>query len=147
MKTQVATAHVTEIGLCVHDWSLVPCAVHGDCAGCVEHIVEKGNAKQKTEAERQLDEVEKLLARAEAEDTEGTSRWVAAHRRRRDGLLAVFGSSQRRFHPRRHHGAPERSKGRAVARGVASASHARAHHVVFRYLVPFGRGDVGNDVI
>lgn len=92
MKTQVATAHVTEIGLCVHDWSLVPCAVHGDCAGCVEHIVEKGNAKQKVEAERQLEEVGTLLAKAEAEDAEGTygaSRWVSAHRRRRDDLLAV----------------------------------------------------------
>lgn len=93
MKTQVATAHVTEIGLCVHDWSLVPCAVHGDCAGCVEHIVEKGNPKQKVEAQRQLDEVEAMLVKAETEDREGTygaSRWVSAHRRRRDDLQAVI---------------------------------------------------------
>lgn len=92
MKTQVATAHVTELGVCVHDWSLVPCEVHGQCATCVEHVVEKGNEAQSSEARRQLGEVEVMLAVAEQEDADGTygaARWVASHRRRREGLQAV----------------------------------------------------------
>ncbi len=93
LGAQIGTAHVTEIGLCVHDWSLAPCPTHGECANCNEHVVDKGNEEQRAEAGRQLAEVERMLAVAEAEDADGTygaARWVEAHRRRRDGLKAVM---------------------------------------------------------
>lgn len=93
MKAQVATGHVTEIGICIHDWSLVPCAIHGQCSDCVEHLVEKGNVRQKDEAERQIAEVEALLSHAATEsvaDTYGASRWAEAHRRRLAGLRGVL---------------------------------------------------------
>ena len=89
LGAEIASAHVTEIGLCVHDWSLAPCPTHGDCANCNEHLVDKGNATQRTEAERQLAEAEHMLAIAErerADGTHGAARWVDAHRRRRDGM-------------------------------------------------------------
>ena len=92
MTTAIGSAHVTEIGLCVHDWSLAPCPTHGDCANCGEHVIDKGNASQSAEAERQLVEVEAMLAQANAEvddQTYGASRWQDAHRRRRDGLRAI----------------------------------------------------------
>lgn len=93
LGAEIASAHVTEIGLCVHDWSLAPCPSHGDCANCNEHVVDKGNAAQRTEAERQLAEAEHMLAIAErerADGTHGAARWVDAHRRRRDGIQAAL---------------------------------------------------------
>ena len=77
--------HVTEVGLCIHDWSLTPCPTHGDCPNCTnEHVVNKGNAAQRAEAERQLAEVTHMLALAEREAADGAlgaSRWVEAQRR------------------------------------------------------------------
>lgn len=92
MATSVATAHVTEIGLCIHDWSLAPCPLHGDCTNCTEHVVDKGNAVQAAEAERQIEEVQQMLALASHEAEEGTygaPRWRDAHDRRLQGLQAV----------------------------------------------------------
>lgn len=93
-EVQIATAHVTEIGMCLHDWSLLPCAQHGDCSGCGEHVVVKGDASQLAAAERMLDETQMLLAAATGEAEEGTygaARWVASHRRTMAGLEAIVG--------------------------------------------------------
>ncbi|MBJ3784187.1 hypothetical protein [Devosia sediminis] len=93
LATQISTGHVTDIGICAHDWQLAPCPVHGDCATCGEHIIDKNNADQRAAAERQLEQVESMLAIAEAEAVDGTlgaPRWVEAHRRKRIGLLEVI---------------------------------------------------------
>jgi hypothetical protein len=34
--------HITDIGVCVHDWSIVPCEKFRDCTNCQEHIFVKG---------------------------------------------------------------------------------------------------------
>lgn len=91
-EVQIATAHVTEIGMCLHDWSLLPCAKHGDCAGCGEHVVVKGDGRQLEAAERMLDETKALLEVSFDEALEGTygaPRWVAAHQRTVAGLEAI----------------------------------------------------------
>lgn len=91
-EVQIATAHVTEIGMCLHDWSLLPCAKHGDCAGCGEHVVVKGDGPQREAAERMLEETKALLDEAAKEAGEGTygaPRWVAAHQRTLAGLEAI----------------------------------------------------------
>lgn len=91
-EVQIATAHVTEIGMCLHDWSLLPCAQHGDCAGCGEHVVVKGDGTQREAAERMLEETKALLNEAAKEAEEGTygaPRWVAAHQRTMAGLEAI----------------------------------------------------------
>lgn len=78
----VATGHSTDLGLCVNDWSLAPCPDHGSCARCSEHIIVKGDAKQKAAAETLLDEHEWFLAdavREAEEDTYGASNFVAHH--------------------------------------------------------------------
>jgi hypothetical protein len=115
LEAQIATAHVTDIGLCVHDWSLVPCPHHGACADCGEHIVVKGDAKQREEAERLLDETEFLLAKAQAEaadETYGAGRWAQSHERMARGLRAIMAI----------HNDPEISDGTLVQAGVASSS-------------------------
>lgn len=97
LATELATGHVTDIGICIHDWQLTPCPVHGDCANCGEHVIDKNNEGQRAEALRKLDEVEAMLAIAEVEASDGTlgaPRWVEAHRRTRDGLLEVMAVHQ-----------------------------------------------------
>ncbi|MGX9982573.1 hypothetical protein [Methylobacterium fujisawaense] len=91
-EVQIATAHVTELGMCLHDWSLLPCAKHGDCAGCGEHVVVKGCAAQRDAAERMLAETKALMEDAAGEAADGTygaARWEAAHRRTVTGLEAI----------------------------------------------------------
>ena len=53
----------------------------------------KGNAAQRAEAERQLAEVTHMLALAEREAADGAlgaSRWVEAQRRQCEGLTAIL---------------------------------------------------------
>ncbi|WP_127752626.1 hypothetical protein [Devosia sp. 1566] len=93
LATQLATAHVTDLGLCSHDWGLAPCPVHGDCASCGEHLIDKGNELQKQAAIDLLADVEGLIAVSvvEAEDgTYGANRWLDAHVRQRNDLKAVL---------------------------------------------------------
>lgn len=93
LEAQVATAHITDIGMCLHDWSLLPCAKHGACADCGEHVVVKGDVPQRDEAKRLLGETQFLLSKARAEHEDGTygaSRWVAAHERMAHGLETVL---------------------------------------------------------
>ncbi|MFU0505630.1 hypothetical protein [Pseudaminobacter sp. NGMCC 1.201702] len=88
----IATAHTTNLGLCVTDWSLAPCPDHGSCARCAEHLIIKGDPQQKAEAETMLEEQEWLLARAilEAEEeTYGASNHVAHIRSVVEGLRAI----------------------------------------------------------
>jgi hypothetical protein len=40
------TVHVTEFGVCFHDFALQPCQVHADCLNCMEHACIKGNAEK-----------------------------------------------------------------------------------------------------
>ncbi|WP_156375581.1 hypothetical protein [Methylobacterium sp. Leaf125] len=92
LEAQIATAHVTDIGLCIHDWSLAPCANHGACADCGEHVVLKGDERQREAAVRLLDETKFLLGRAEeeaADETYGAARWVESQRRVVSGLERI----------------------------------------------------------
>jgi hypothetical protein len=92
-EAQFATAHTTDLGMCVNDWSLTPCIEHGSCAACSQHLVVKGNLEQRVRAEQLLEEHEFLLAAAEAEvadDTYGASNFVAHNARMRDAMKAVL---------------------------------------------------------
>ncbi|MPR11368.1 hypothetical protein [Microvirga tunisiensis] len=94
-EAQIATGHATDIGLCAHDWSLVPCMHHEACADglCGEHIIVKGDAKHRDEAERLLDDTEFLLSKAQVESADGTygaGRWVESHQRMARGLKTIL---------------------------------------------------------
>lgn len=91
--TAIATAHTTDLGLCVTDWSLAPCPDHGSCARCSEHLIVKGDPKQKAAAEELLNEHEWFLAdavREAEEDTYGASNYVAHHRSMVEGLRRIL---------------------------------------------------------
>lgn len=89
LKARINTAHLTDIGACVQDFSLAPCPKHGACASCGDHLVIKGNAIHKARAERLLAEHESMLAQARTEMDEGTygaSDWVAHNEKAVTGL-------------------------------------------------------------
>jgi hypothetical protein len=89
IKARINTAHLTDIGACIQDWSLAPCPKHGSCAGCGDHLVIKGNPVHKARAERLLIEHEAMLSQAKAEMDEGTygaSDWVKHNEKMVDGL-------------------------------------------------------------
>jgi hypothetical protein len=93
IKARINTAHMTEIGACISDWSLAPCPKHGSCAGCGDHLVIKGNELHRARAERLLAEHESMLASAKAEMDEGTygaSNWVAHNEKMVAGLTKTI---------------------------------------------------------
>jgi len=93
MELQFPTAHVTEIGFCIHDYTMLPCQKHRDCINCTEHICVKGD-HQKTERVRlQLELAEEQLRRAEealADGTYGSERWREHHQASVKRLRELF---------------------------------------------------------
>jgi hypothetical protein len=94
LKARFSTAHSTDIGMCFSDWTIAPCHKHGACADCGDHLVIKGDAKQKTRAELMLSEQKAMLADAEketSEETYGASNFVEHNRKVVTGLEKVLG--------------------------------------------------------
>lgn len=90
------TAHVTELGYCIHDYSMLPCQQHMDCLNCPELVCIKGDRVREANIRKQRDETRQLLEKAEAalsEGEAGADRWVIHHRqnlKRLDDLCAIF---------------------------------------------------------
>ncbi len=42
---RIGVAHITEYGMCVHDYSMSPCSKGGECMTCKEHVCIKGMPK------------------------------------------------------------------------------------------------------
>ena len=82
-QLKVPTAHTTELGYCIHDYTMSPCEIHRDCINCEELVCVKGDQAKNAEVKRQLDNARTLLARAEEANTGaqfGADRWVVHHR-------------------------------------------------------------------
>ena len=84
LEAQIGSALVTDFGICVHDYSLLPCQSHGDCLGCSENVFVKGDADHRAKVEKRLQLSENQLdqaLRAVGEQDYGADRWVEAHTR------------------------------------------------------------------
>ncbi|MBB4053678.1 hypothetical protein GGR20_003340 [Devosia subaequoris] len=84
LDAQIGSALITDFGICVHDYSLLPCQSHGDCLGCSENVFVKGDADHRAKVEKRLQLSENQLdqaLRAVGEQDYGADRWVAAHTR------------------------------------------------------------------
>jgi hypothetical protein len=93
LESRLSTVHMTDIGACIQDWNLAPCPKHGSCAACGDHLVIKGNAKQRERAERLLQNYEPIVVEAENEKRDGTygvGPWVDHNRKIVDGLRQVI---------------------------------------------------------
>ncbi len=95
IRTVAPTAHATDLGGCLHDWSSLPCDKHGSCADCDKHWFEKGDFAKRSNAEALRDDTRRLLeqARVEAADgTYGVDNWLVHHERilvRVEAMLAI----------------------------------------------------------
>lgn len=73
----IPTAHITEYGYCVHDFTMAPCQKHLDCLNCTEQVCIKGD--RRLEGVRFVYEKNKeLLAKANQEIADGSAgadRW------------------------------------------------------------------------
>ncbi|MDX0442750.1 hypothetical protein GOD94_16210 [Sinorhizobium medicae] len=80
---QIGSALLTELGICVHDYSLLPCQTHGDCLGCSENVFIKGDRKHEERVTKRLRLTERQLEQAitaMGEDYFGADRWVESHK-------------------------------------------------------------------
>ena len=81
LKLAFPTAHVTEYGYCIHDWTMTPCNKHRDCLLCTDHLCVKGNMRTESLREKLIITTE-LYERAKvaAESGEfGADRWMEHH--------------------------------------------------------------------
>lgn len=73
-------AILTELGLCIHDYSLAPCGRHGDCETCKDMVCIKGFSNSLEKLKRREKEVTGLFEAAK-KDHEigkfGSDRWVS----------------------------------------------------------------------
>jgi len=82
-RLMIPTAHTTDIGYCVHDYTMSPCLVHMDCINCQEHVCIKGDFSKTSRLMQQFDEAKSLLAKAESAAKDGyygSDRWLEHHR-------------------------------------------------------------------
>ncbi|TCA66469.1 hypothetical protein [Rhizobium leguminosarum] len=94
-EAQIGSALLSDFGICVHDYSLLPCQSYGDCLGCSENVFVKGDqthrakiVKRLTITEKQLDDA--LVAMGA--NYYGADKWVETHRRsieRMKQMLAI----------------------------------------------------------
>lgn len=79
----VPTAHTTELGYCIHDYTMSPCQIHMDCINCRDLVCIKGDAEKERRLRMQLDEAKTLFQKAEQATREqyyGSDRWLEHHK-------------------------------------------------------------------
>lgn len=88
----VPTAHTTDLGYCVHDYTASPCQLHMDCIHCRDLVCVKGDAEKEALLRQRLDEAKALMDKAQAATSEGYSgsdRWLDHHRSTVDRLAQL----------------------------------------------------------
>jgi len=88
--------HVTEYGICVHDYTLSPCEKFRDCINCSEQVCIKGNDERFKRIKSRLEEVEKQYQKAlqaMKSGLAGADRWYEYHKntlKRLRELIGIF---------------------------------------------------------
>lgn len=78
-RLKVPTAHTTDFGYCIHDYSMLPCQAHQDCLNCDEHVCVKGEPEKEERLKLLIGETKQLLAKAEEDQSlqlAGVHRWI-----------------------------------------------------------------------
>ena len=79
----VPTAHTTDLGYCIHDYTMSPCQIHMDCINCTDLMCIKGDLEKEQRLRIQLDEAQSLMLQAEQASKEqyfGSDRWLDHHK-------------------------------------------------------------------
>lgn len=88
--------HITEYGVCVHDYTMSPCEKYRDCINCSEQVCIKGDKERLRRIKLRLSETEKQFDEAESalnEDLAGADRWYEYHKNtlnRLKGLVRIL---------------------------------------------------------
>lgn len=83
-RLKIPTAHTTDFGFCVHDYSMMPCDRHADCVNCNEHVCVKGDEGKNLMVKRRLQDAQELLVHAEVATLKGyygADRWMEHHKK------------------------------------------------------------------
>lgn len=91
-RLKIPTAHTTDFGFCVHDYTMTPCERHADCVNCNEHVCVKGDENKTMRVKRRLEDAKKLLAHAEEAMTQGyygADRWMEHHQKTVQRLIQL----------------------------------------------------------
>lgn len=78
-QLKVRTAHKTDFGICIHDFSMIPCQLHMDCLNCIEQVCIKGDKNSNEKIRQRKMEVEETLEmakKAQKEGQVGAYRWI-----------------------------------------------------------------------
>ncbi|MEZ8230875.1 integrase [Vibrio splendidus] len=81
-KDLPGSAIVTELGVCEHDYSMMPCGNNGDCETCKELVCIKGMKGSLENLKKRESEVATQLAKSTVDHeigTFGSDRWITAH--------------------------------------------------------------------
>lgn len=81
-QLKVKTAHRTDFGICIHDFSMMPCQLHMDCINCSEQFCIKGDKFGNANIIERKKDVKRLLDIAIKEQDDGhvgANRWVQHH--------------------------------------------------------------------
>ena len=97
LAAQIGAAHVTDFGICIHDYSLLPCQTLGDCLGCSENVFVKGNKQHEEKIEGRLAialiQLEQS-GQAEEDAIFGADRWTRDHLRKIERMRAMLAIHQ-----------------------------------------------------
>jgi hypothetical protein len=75
--------HVTEFGVCVHDFTMTPCDKFRDCLNCAEQVCIKGETEKFERIKKRLEEVKAQFSAAEKamkDGYAGADRWYEYHK-------------------------------------------------------------------
>lgn len=81
-RIQILTAHTTDLGFCIHDFTMAPCQLYRDCNNCEEQVCVKGDPVKYDALQAQLREGRRFLAdavKAVSEGYMGSDRWFEHH--------------------------------------------------------------------
>lgn len=81
-RIKILTAHTTDLGFCIHDFTMAPCQLHRDCINCEEQVCVKGDQVKYDALQKQLAETRRFVSDAVdavSEGYMGSDRWLDHH--------------------------------------------------------------------
>lgn len=131
----IESGHTTAFGYCVHDFSASPCEKHEECLDCSEQFCIKGDLVRESNIRREREELEILVARAEAaceSSVYGADRWLERQKvklKRASDLISIMDN------PNVPYGVPIRLNG--------AGNYSRIEHVRSIAAEDSGRTELG----
>lgn len=84
-KTVIGSLHVTELGLCRHDYNSGPCPNIIQCIDCSEHCFKKGDERSVTAARKMIEKLTPVIEAAQAavdKGEPGAEKFLNSHKRK-----------------------------------------------------------------